>query len=81
MVIKIYKALWFIVSLMAAGIYFSGLMSEMMLVVFGFLLFGMIFMGMIGILPLTISHPVEVKSSEKVEDSAQAPSVSHAHLA
>lgn len=81
MILKIYKALWLVGILMAAGVYFAGMMTEMMEVIFGFLTFGMVFMGMISVLPVTISHPELGKRSEKVEAQASAPSVSHAHPA
>lgn len=81
MITKIYKTLWLIGILFAAGIYFAGLMTEMVQVVFGFLSFGMVFMGMISVLPFTISHPIEEETFKTATESASVPSVSHAHTA
>lgn len=56
MVVKIYGLVW-VVGLLAVGItYLTGNLNPVMIVLFGFLSFGAIFMGMIGVLPITVTH-------------------------
>jgi hypothetical protein len=56
MIIKIYILIW-VLGLAAAGIfYLTGNLTPLMQIVFGFLTFGMIFMGMISILPFEVTH-------------------------
>ena len=54
--LKIYGLIW-IVGLLAAGaLYLTGNLNPVMTVVFGFLTFGAVFMGMISVLPSTVVH-------------------------
>lgn len=56
MVVKIYGLVW-LLGLLAVGItYFTGFLNSEMVILFGFLSFGAIFMGMIGVLPLISTH-------------------------
>jgi hypothetical protein len=41
----------------AAVIFLMGSMTLIALVVFGFISFGMVFMGMMGVLPILVTHP------------------------
>lgn len=51
MIVKIYGLIW-LVGLLAVGIcYFTGNLTPVMRVVFGFLSFGAIFLGMMNVLP------------------------------
>lgn len=56
MITKIYGLIWGLGALSVAVFYFTGNFSPMIATVFGFLSFGAIFIGMLGVLPLTISH-------------------------
>lgn len=54
MLTKIYFALWFLV-LVTLGVFFAiGNCTEFVMVVFGFFAFGMIFMGVISVLPTAV---------------------------
>lgn len=56
MIVKIYALIWVIGIAAAAAFYLTGNLTPMMKVVFGFLTFGTVFMGMIGVLPSTVGH-------------------------
>jgi hypothetical protein len=56
MIVKIYGAMWAL-GLLAAGIlYLTGNLTPVMEVVFGFLTFGALFMGLIAVLPVVEFH-------------------------
>jgi hypothetical protein len=57
MLTKIYAALWIIIAFTAGLLYLTGYFSMPTAVVFGFIVFGMIFMGMMCVLPSTVGHP------------------------
>lgn len=66
--VKIYGMLWLAFFLFAAVLYAGGLLTLSAGVIFGFVAFGMVFMGMIGVLPALVSHPSPVRSTpEKVK--------------
>ncbi len=56
MMLKLYALLWAIGIAVAAAVYLTGYMSPEAAVFFGFLSFGMIFMGIMGVLPSTVSE-------------------------
>lgn len=58
---RIYFALWSILLLTAAIIFFTGNLTAFGIVVFGFIAFGLTFMGMIGVLPNWVGHQVHPK--------------------
>lgn len=61
MMIKIYAAIW-ILGLVAAGLfYLTGNLGPIATIFFGFLTFGMVFMGMMGVLPSTVGHNANAK--------------------
>jgi hypothetical protein len=56
MIVKIYAVVW-VLGLMAAGIcYLTGNLNPIVRIVFGFLTFGTIFMGMLSVLPSVLTH-------------------------
>ena len=65
MLVKIYWTIWLAVATVAAIIFVSGSMTLVAVVAFGFIAFGLTFMGLMGVLPATISHPTPAKT--KVE--------------
>jgi pilus assembly protein TadC len=61
MLLKIYLLIW-VLGLLAVGVfYLTGNLNQFMQVVFGFLTFGMIFMGMIAVLPFAVTHQTPTK--------------------
>ena len=62
MITKVYFMLWGLLFLAAAVIFAIGIMTPMTLVVFGFISFGMVFMGMMGVLPILVTHPEPAKA-------------------
>ena len=54
--------LWGLLFLAAAVIFLIGSMTPMTLVVFGFISFGMVFMGMMGVLPILVTQPEHAKA-------------------
>lgn len=66
MIVKIYGMIWAFIAMVAALFVLTGNFSELTAVVFGFISFGMIFMGMIGVLPSTMGHnaPVNMKKEK-----------------
>jgi hypothetical protein len=53
---KIYFSIWAIVGIAAAIMFLTGNMTMLVLVVFGFIGFGLVFMGMMGVLPIEASR-------------------------
>ena len=60
-IVKIYALIWVIGLLAAGAFYLTGNLGPTMKVVFGFLTFGAVFMGMIGVLPETVVHRPSAK--------------------
>lgn len=56
MVERIYMALWILLAVFAVVIWLLGYMTATVLVALGFITFGLLFMGIIGILPEWASH-------------------------
>jgi len=69
-VTKAYFALWVLLGVVAGIVFLTGNMTMMAVVVFGFISFGMVFMGMMGVLPFAVTHnkpaaePKPVKRSQ-----------------
>lgn len=53
--------IWAFIAMAAAITFLTGNFTEMSAVVFGFISFGTIFMGMIGVLPTMVAHPAPAK--------------------
>jgi hypothetical protein len=70
--LKLYGILWAILAFAVAATTITGNLSDMALVVYGFITFAMIFMGMISVLPMTIAHPVPKKvKAEPIKKDAK----------
>jgi len=74
MIIRIY---WFICALLvlaALAVLAVGSFSMMAGVIFGFIGFGVLFMGIIAVMPIWISHPVklEIPAAAKNAETVQA---------
>jgi tellurite resistance protein TehA-like permease len=76
MLTKIYFGLWALVGLAAAIVFLMGNMSPLVLVVFGFISFGLVFMGMMGVLPILVSHPAQATPSK---DAVREPAAAQTH--
>lgn len=61
MLIRIYETLWLLIAIAAFITYITGNFGFTTGVVFGFICIGLIFMGMIGVLPFSASHPSHPK--------------------
>ncbi|MEP6849948.1 MAG: hypothetical protein ABI999_13910 [Acidobacteriota bacterium] len=57
MLVKIYEACWIIFFVAAALTFVTGGFGSLAAIVFGFGAFGLVFMGMISVLPDISSHP------------------------
>jgi hypothetical protein len=73
---KFYSFLWVLYFVAAGIMWLAGVLTMMAIVVFGFIAFGMVFMGMMCVLPGAVSHPTPKKSkmpkSEKTFKPAPA---------
>jgi hypothetical protein len=52
MILKIYGSIWFLFALTGGVLFLTGLFGLMTAIVFGFITFGLIWFGMLGILPM-----------------------------
>ena len=59
MIVRIYWSLWILTALSALVLFLIGDLTMMAAIVYGFVAFGLTFMGMIGVLPNLAVHPVE----------------------
>lgn len=63
MITKIYAFIWLFGALAAGVLYLTGNFNPYVNILFGFLSFGAIFMGMIAVLPLTVVHHAPKKTN------------------
>lgn len=56
MILKVYGMLWAMLAVTAGIIFLIGNFTQMTAIIFGFICFGMIFLGMISVLPSTVVH-------------------------
>ena len=54
MLTKVYISLWLVLAAFAAGVYVTGNMTPTMVVFLGLIAFGMVFMGMMSVLPTAV---------------------------
>jgi hypothetical protein len=64
MLVKLYWMTWGVVGLAALLLFAAGSFTMVTGVVFGFIAFGMVFMGMMGVLPVMVSHPAPLKEEK-----------------
>ena len=72
MLVKVYWMTWGVVGLAALLLFAAGSFTMFTGVVFGFIGFGMTFMGMMGVLPVMVAHPAPPKV-EKAPTQALQP--------
>ena len=70
MLVKIYWSAWALCAIAALSLFAIGNFTLLTAVVFGFISFGLTFMGMMGVLPATITHPAKAKPA-KVRPAVQ----------
>jgi len=71
-VVKIYFSLWFALAAIFALVFMLGNLTLITLVIFGFMAFGMTFMGMMGVLPAVVTnatHPSEKSEFESPSET------------
>jgi hypothetical protein len=66
---KVYFAIWTVFGIAAAIMFLTGNMTMLVLTVFGFVAFGLVFMGMMGVLPAEVSHP-SARKQDKVKKAS-----------
>lgn len=57
MSVKFYQMTWLVLIIAVAAFFFTGNLTPVVGVVFGFVIFGLVFMGMMSVLPASIAHP------------------------
>lgn len=70
---RTYSLIWAACGLVAAILWMGGVFSLLVGVVFGFIAFGLVFVGMMCVLPGTVSHPApasKAKAAEKIRSHA-----------
>lgn len=61
MLVKIYMTIWGLTATLAGALFLTGYFGKMTFVAFGFICFGLIFMGILSVLPSTVGHNAHVK--------------------
>lgn len=56
MLVRLYEFLWILFAASAILLFAAGYMTPIAVVLYGFIAFGMVFMGMISLLPATSGH-------------------------
>ncbi len=88
MIVKVYEMMWAFIASLAGILFLTGNFTNLTAVVFGFVSFGMVFMGMMGVLPATISQrnhgnikdkKVPAKKAEEKESFHVGAGHVHAH--
>ncbi len=85
---RFYGFLWVLFAVSAGILWLAGVFSMLTLVVFGFIAFGLVFVGMMCVLPGNVSHPVadrkkttaEKKQPRAAREKVRATPVSHIHF-
>lgn len=69
---KFYGSLWVVFAASAGVLWLANFFTLLTLVVFGFIAFGLVFAGMICVLPGTVSHPTAKKRERVVSREGTA---------
>lgn len=72
MIVKVYGTLWLALLLISAILYVAGSFTLTVALTMQFIAFGMVFMGMIGVLPALVSHPAPDKTAPTKSTAADA---------
>ena len=77
MSVRSYWSLWIIFAVVAMLMFITDTLTMSAGVVFGFVAFGLTFMGMMNVLPLVVSHPTkndpEMAKSEALQPMKETP--------
>lgn len=73
MLTKVYLSTWLVIAAAFAVFFLTGNMTMFVLVVFGFIAFGMVFMGMMGVLPTIVGPHATPARSKKTEEGSSTP--------
>ena len=68
---KFYSFLWIVFAVSAGIIWLAGVFTLTTVVVYGFISFGLVFAGMMCVLPGVVSHPTVAKTKTKPVRPAQ----------
>lgn len=79
--LKVYGSLWLVIVIGAALLLVAGYMTLTTVLAFGFVIFGLVFMGMMGVLPATIAHPDHREQAAGIEKPEPAISRGRVHHA
>jgi hypothetical protein len=72
MLVRIYWSIWALFFVASVILFAGGAVTSFVLVTLGFIAFGLTFMGMMGVLPATVSHPSPQKEP-KVREAVAVP--------
>ena len=72
MLVRIYWSIWALFFVASVVLFAAGAMTSFVLVILGFIAFGLTFMGMMGVLPAMVSHP-SPKKEAKVREAVAIP--------
>ena len=70
---KFYSFLWILYFVAAGVMWLAGVLTMLSVVVFGFVAFGMVFMGMMCVLPGAVSHPTPEIAKEPTQKKVSKP--------
>ena len=68
---RFYSFLWAVYFVAAGVLWLSGVFTLLTAVVFGFVAFGFVFIGMMCVLPGAVSHPHEAKGTDTSHSTAR----------
>jgi len=68
MLTRIYALIWLVVAFTAGVVFLTGNFTMLTTAVFGFIIIGLVFMGMIAVLPASIAHPAPVRYDVSVNE-------------
>lgn len=80
MLVKIYWMTWGVIGAAALLLFAAGVFTQLTAVVFGFIAFGMVFMGMMGVLPVMVSHPAPVLEKKAKQPKLQPMTATHSKM-
>ena len=72
MLVRIYIGLWIVGIIIVSMFYLSDNFTPIASVAFGFMSFGLVFMGMMVVLPMTITHPTPEGENNKLTSMINA---------
>ncbi|HVE58445.1 MAG TPA: hypothetical protein VNB22_16550 [Pyrinomonadaceae bacterium] len=79
MLVKLYWTLWAAIAFLALLMFVTGNFTMMTLVVFGFVSFGMIFAGMMCVLPSTVGHNAVPEASKVIVEKVKEEKIFHSN--